>query len=62
MPDPKIVRCPHDLRFNAPLAAVEQLGAKEPMVRVELEEQLAGRALRRGLRGRESDAHGRDPG
>jgi hypothetical protein len=52
MADPEIVGRFDDLRFHSPLAAVEQLGPKESLVRVELEEQLAGRSLRRGSVGR----------
>jgi len=44
-PDPKFIRRFDDLRLDAPLAAVEQFGPKELVVRVELEEELTRGAL-----------------
>jgi hypothetical protein len=46
-----------DLGFYAPFAAVEKFRPKEFVVRVELEQQLAWRSLRRWFDRPESDAH-----
>jgi hypothetical protein len=48
LPNPKIVCRLHNLCFDAPLAAVDEFGSVEPMVRVELKQQLTGWSLWRG--------------
>jgi hypothetical protein len=57
MSDPEIVGRLDALRLDAPLAAVDQFGPKEFVVRVELKQQLTRWSLRLWLGRRESYAH-----
>src|SRR5262245_51786168 len=57
--NPEIIRRLDDLGFSSPAAPIDEFRAIELMVGVKLEQEFAGRALRRGLRWREADAHRR---